>query len=196
LNPRPLGYEPYDIGLCRLKPSLAGAVTSADRTNPVSLRRLRLPRLKLSRRVRFTNRFTEGRGQARPAPSGMYMYQAPSRSAVVLRAKTGLTATCKASGSGHRRDGPSGNVARQCWVYRAGLARPVLRLMRARFAVAVVSRMWRGQPPVNCYRISSSGRRCPAGSHFPERGLSRHVAARSGNARITAAVRLGTCSLA
>ena len=34
-------------------------VTSADRTDPVSLRRLGLPRLKLSRSVRFTNRFTE-----------------------------------------------------------------------------------------------------------------------------------------
>ena len=34
-------------------------MTSADRTDPISLRRLRLPRLKLSRRVRFTNRFTE-----------------------------------------------------------------------------------------------------------------------------------------
>jgi hypothetical protein len=58
LNPRPLGYEPYDIGLCRLKPSLAGLVTSADRSGPISLRRLRLPRPVLSRRVRFTNRFT------------------------------------------------------------------------------------------------------------------------------------------
>jgi len=43
LNPRPLGYEPYDIGLSRLKPSLAGAVASADRTNPISPCRLRLP---------------------------------------------------------------------------------------------------------------------------------------------------------
>jgi hypothetical protein len=59
LNPRPLGYEPYDIGLSRLKPSLTGVVTSADRTDPISLCRLRLPRLKLSRSVRFTNRFTE-----------------------------------------------------------------------------------------------------------------------------------------
>ena len=48
MNPRPLGYEPYEIALWRLKPSLANAVTSADRTDPISLRRLRLPRLKLS----------------------------------------------------------------------------------------------------------------------------------------------------
>jgi hypothetical protein len=33
-------------------------VTSADRADPISLRRLRLPRLVLSRSVRFTNRFT------------------------------------------------------------------------------------------------------------------------------------------
>ena len=54
-----LGYEPYDDCLSRLGLSLAGAVTSADRTDPISLRRLRLPCLELSRRVRFTNRFTE-----------------------------------------------------------------------------------------------------------------------------------------
>ena len=59
MNPRPLGYEPYDVRLSRLGPSLDSAVTSADRTDPVSLGRLRLPRLVLSRRVRFTNRFTE-----------------------------------------------------------------------------------------------------------------------------------------
>jgi hypothetical protein len=43
LNPRPLGYEPYDMRLPRLKPSLADAVTSADRTDLISLGRLRLP---------------------------------------------------------------------------------------------------------------------------------------------------------
>jgi len=59
LNPRPLGYEPYDTRLCRLGPSLTGVVTSADRTDQISLRRLRPSRLVLSRRVRFTNRFTK-----------------------------------------------------------------------------------------------------------------------------------------
>jgi hypothetical protein len=59
LNPRPLGYEPYDARLWCLGQSLVGVVTSADRTDPVSLRRFRLPCLVLSRRVRFTNRFTE-----------------------------------------------------------------------------------------------------------------------------------------
>ena len=59
MNPRPLGYEPYDARLPRPGLSPADAVTSVDRTDPVSIRRLRLPRLKLSRRVRFTNRFTK-----------------------------------------------------------------------------------------------------------------------------------------
>jgi hypothetical protein len=59
LNLRPLGYEPYDLCLWRLGQSLARVVTSTDRTDPISLCRLRLPRLVLSRRVRFTNRFTE-----------------------------------------------------------------------------------------------------------------------------------------
>jgi len=69
LNLRPLGYEPYDICLSRLKASLTDAVTSADRSDPISLRRLRLPRLKLSRRVRFTNRFTRQAIDLRfPAP--------------------------------------------------------------------------------------------------------------------------------
>ena len=54
-----LGYEPYDACLCRLGLSLAGMVTSADRIDHISLGRLRLPGLVLSRRVRFTNRFTE-----------------------------------------------------------------------------------------------------------------------------------------
>jgi hypothetical protein len=34
LNPRPLGYEPYDAHPCRLGLSLAGVVTSADRPGP------------------------------------------------------------------------------------------------------------------------------------------------------------------
>jgi hypothetical protein len=45
--------------LWRLGQSPADVVTSADTADLISLRRLRLPRLVLSRRVRFTNRFTE-----------------------------------------------------------------------------------------------------------------------------------------
>jgi len=59
LNPRPLGYEPHDVCLWRLGQSLADVVTSADKPGPISVGRLRLPRLVLSRCVRFTNRFTE-----------------------------------------------------------------------------------------------------------------------------------------
>jgi hypothetical protein len=70
LDPRPLGHEPYDVRLSRLKASLAGPVTLEDKTDPISLRRLHLPRLVLSRRVRFTNWFTEQAIDLRvPAPS-------------------------------------------------------------------------------------------------------------------------------
>src|SRR5512142_3371806 len=43
-------------------------VTSADKPDPISLRRLRLPRLTLSRSVRFTNRFTEQVIELVPSP--------------------------------------------------------------------------------------------------------------------------------
>ena len=56
--PTPLGYEPYDVCLCHIGLSLAGVMTSVDRTDHVLLGRLRLPRPVLYRRVRFTNRFT------------------------------------------------------------------------------------------------------------------------------------------
>jgi hypothetical protein len=59
LNPRPLGYEPYDARLRRLKQSLVIALTSADLRREVDPVLPRLPRLKLSRCVRFTNRFTK-----------------------------------------------------------------------------------------------------------------------------------------
>jgi hypothetical protein len=80
LNPRPLGYEPYDVCLWRPGPSPAGAVTSADRPGPISLGRLRLPRLVLSRRVRFTNRFTEQsrRNGLDPRPSAFQAGHIPS----------------------------------------------------------------------------------------------------------------------
>lgn len=59
MNPRPLGYEPYDARLCRLGRSPAGAVTLTDGTDSVALGRLRLPCLARFCRVRFTSRFTE-----------------------------------------------------------------------------------------------------------------------------------------
>jgi len=98
LNPRPLGYEHYDVCLSRLGPSLAGAVTSADGTDPVSLRRLRLPRLGLSRHVRFTNRFTEQAIHLRfPAPfpilAAAVLGPPPSRPG----SRSNRVGTCRAS---------------------------------------------------------------------------------------------------
>ena len=59
MNLGPLGYEPYDVRPCRLASSLVALLTSADGQRAFMPGSLRLPRLKLSRRVRFTNRFTE-----------------------------------------------------------------------------------------------------------------------------------------
>ena len=58
MNPRPLGYEPYDVCLYRLGLSLVTLLTSVDLLREVFSDLLRLPRLSLSRRVWFTNRFT------------------------------------------------------------------------------------------------------------------------------------------
>ncbi len=86
MNLRPLGYEPYDERLWRLGLSLTGAVTSTDRTGPISLRRLRLPCLALSRRVRFTNRFTEQAIDLRvPVPSLILVAAGPRAVAVTFR---------------------------------------------------------------------------------------------------------------
>jgi hypothetical protein len=54
LNPRPLGYEPYDVCLCRLASSLVAALISEDGWRALVSGPLRLPRLKLSRRVLCT----------------------------------------------------------------------------------------------------------------------------------------------
>jgi|SRR5689334_11534003 len=51
--------EPYDGCLCRLGLSLVTLLTSVDLLREVFSDLLRLLRLSLSRRVRFTNRFTE-----------------------------------------------------------------------------------------------------------------------------------------
>jgi hypothetical protein len=56
LNPRPLGYEHHHVCLGQ---SPAGVVTSVDTTDDISLHRLRIPRLVLSRGAWFTNRFSE-----------------------------------------------------------------------------------------------------------------------------------------
>ena len=51
MNLRPPGYEPYDVRLCRLGPSLVGVLTSADGRRPFGSSLMRLPRLNPSRRV-------------------------------------------------------------------------------------------------------------------------------------------------
>ena len=56
MNLRPLGYEPYDARLLCLGESLVSALTSADLRDDVDSVPPCLPRLKLSRCVRFTNR--------------------------------------------------------------------------------------------------------------------------------------------
>ena len=43
MNPRPLGYEPYDIGLWRLGPSLVTTLASADLRREVFSGLLHLP---------------------------------------------------------------------------------------------------------------------------------------------------------
>jgi hypothetical protein len=55
LNPRPLGYEHYDLRLPRLRPSPIVALTSADPRHEVVPGLLRLSRLSMSRRVSCTN---------------------------------------------------------------------------------------------------------------------------------------------
>jgi hypothetical protein len=71
-----LGYEPYDASRYRLKQSLVSALTSINLRHEVAMGPVRLPRLRLSRRVRFTNPFTDNMGhrpkrkQTSTAPAG------------------------------------------------------------------------------------------------------------------------------
>ena len=58
-EPRPLGYEPYDVRLCRLEQSLVTALTSINLRREAALGPVRLRRLKLSRRIRFTSPFKD-----------------------------------------------------------------------------------------------------------------------------------------
>ena len=87
----------------RLKTSLAGPVTLEDKTDPISLRRLHLPHLVLSRRVRFTNWFTEQAIDLRvPAPSSHLDGRHSSgrrgdRLLVLAQARSASTATAGAN---------------------------------------------------------------------------------------------------
>jgi hypothetical protein len=58
LNPRPLGYEPNDIRLCRFGQSPVTALVPADLLHAVAPGLLRLPCLSLSRHVSCTNACT------------------------------------------------------------------------------------------------------------------------------------------
>ncbi len=55
MNPRPLGYEPYDVGLRYLGQSLVTALTSADLRLEVFPCLLRLPRLRVSLYISCTD---------------------------------------------------------------------------------------------------------------------------------------------
>ena len=59
MNPRPLGYEPYDVCLCRLASSLVAALSSEDGRRAFVSGPLRLPHLKPSRCVLCTNPCTD-----------------------------------------------------------------------------------------------------------------------------------------
>ena len=71
MNPRPLGYEPYDVCLCDLGLPLVTLLTSVDLLREVFSDLLRLPRLSLSRRVWFTNRFTKFE------PEALFLFDRP-----------------------------------------------------------------------------------------------------------------------
>jgi hypothetical protein len=71
LNPRPLGYEPYDVCLFRLASSLVAALTSADERRAFIPGPLRLPRLSPSRRVSCTNPCTNQVPEPR-VPAGQH----------------------------------------------------------------------------------------------------------------------------
>jgi len=58
LNLRPLGYEQFDVRLCRLGLSPVVTTTSAYGLLPVSVGLARLRRLGVSRGVSFTNSYT------------------------------------------------------------------------------------------------------------------------------------------
>jgi len=59
MNPGPLGYEPYDARLCRPEQPLVTASTSIYLWRDVAVGPVRLRRLKLARRIRFTSPFTD-----------------------------------------------------------------------------------------------------------------------------------------
>jgi hypothetical protein len=80
LNLRPLGYEQYDGLLWRLGSSPVAALTTADRLRVVSDAQARLPRLRVSRRVSFTNPLTNTGADLRlPTAFGRKSTRSPPR---------------------------------------------------------------------------------------------------------------------
>jgi hypothetical protein len=71
LNPRPLGYEPYDVCLCHLASSLVAELTLEDGRRAFVSDPLRLPRLKPSRRVLCTNPCTNRVTESLAVPAQM-----------------------------------------------------------------------------------------------------------------------------
>ena len=69
MNPRPLGYEHYDVRLCRLAWSLVAALTSADGRQAFIPGLRRLPRLNPSRHVSCTNPVAESLAARTQMPS-------------------------------------------------------------------------------------------------------------------------------
>jgi hypothetical protein len=70
LNPRPLGYEPYDMRLCRLGQSLPGGLKLSRLTQRSRNDLLRLPCLSSSRSVSCTNPCTNMVSAAGPSIVG------------------------------------------------------------------------------------------------------------------------------
>jgi hypothetical protein len=149
--------------LYRLKPSLAGAVTSTDRTDPISLRRVRLPRLALSRSVRFTNRFTRQANDlqfSRPLPPlhCCHLWVCGTMSGLAKRlARHGLDA-----GDASPEACPTSTTASWASVLIPGPA----RWHRPRRCPAQA-------PPPNPTAAGPDGRQVPAGVNTPTAGWGR-----------------------
>ena len=114
-----LGYEPTDVRLRCLGQSLVTALTSADLRREVVPGLLHLCRLSLSRRVRFTNQFTE------PVPD--------LRLSALPRAR--MRALRPVGSSRHRRLIPSSSAART-W---SGPEPAVLQTVTARRSMVVLT---------------------------------------------------------
>ena len=132
--------------LWRLGLSLADVVASADKVDPVSLRRLCLPRLMLSRRVRFTNRFTEQTAELRnPEPSPSFAARHPWGAASYPSSPSDCdwAPSSRTSGAaGRLAVVPASLVCCRSWLLAAGRGRCCT---------------W----GCTVYRISSSGCDCP-----------------------------------